>query len=290
MTGAEPSGRERPEQPRPRRRRPRREIGRAAGVPQSRRVAGVVVRRVCREPRAELDRVRVQAQARHLLGGVVGVGRAEYGVLPDVVIALGQRVAKTEDRLDRSGRALAAGACEPKRDGGCHGGASSRGNGEISGRHEARSPPTRRVKEPELHGESLPGIGSRLCVRALWCHCQARRGELGRASGVLDTRDHYTGHTRTSGLRHGVNYRAFDVSYVDAVWSERVVRRPRSRVEAARARRPPARAKPAPLVVVQALPAPVVAHGAVAALRVAFAGEGRRWRCRNRWRGASPCT
>ena len=97
-------------------------------------------------------------------------------------------------------------------------------------------------------------------------------------------------HTRTSGLRHGVNCRAFDVSYVDAVWSERVVRRPRPRVEAARARRPPARAKPAALVVVHALPAPVVAHGAMPALRVALAGERRRWRCRNRRCGASPCT
>ena len=87
-----------------------------------------------------------------------------------------------------------------------------------------------------------------------------------------------------------MTYRAFDVSYVDAVWSERVVRRPRPRVEAARARRPPARAKPAALVVVHALPAPVVAHGAMPALRVALAGERRRWRRRNRWCGASPCT
>ena len=288
MTGAEPSDRERPEQPRPRRRRPRREIGRAAGVPQSRRVAGVVVRRVCRESRAELDRVRVQAQARHLLGGVVGVARAEYWVLPDVVIALGQRVAETEDRLDRSRRALAAGACEPKRDGGCHGGASSSGNGEISGRHTERE-----VLQHGAEGagftDSLAGIGSRPRAGAVVSLPGSTR-RAGTRVRILDTRDHYTGHTRTSGLRHGVNYRAFDVSYVDAVWSERVVRRPRSRVEAARARRPPARAKPAPLVVVQALPAPVVAHGAVAALRVAFAGEGRRWRCRNRWRGASPCT
>ena len=123
----------------------------AAGVPQGRGIAGVVVHRVRREPRAELHRVRVQAQARRLLRGVVGVVRAEYGVLPDVEVALGQRVAKAEDWLDRSAHGgLAAGASEPKRDGGCHSGASS-GNGEVSGRHPSESflqhgaSPTRRA-------------------------------------------------------------------------------------------------------------------------------------------------
>ena len=132
--------------------------------------------------------------------------------------------------------------------------------------------------------------------RELTAQCQVENA--GNNGASHESRERYnlisynysTGHTSRSKLRNGGTYRAFDVSYVDAVWSERVVGRPRSRVEAARARRTPARAKPAALVVVHALPAPVVAHGAMPAVRVALAGERRRWRCRNRWCRASPCT
>jgi len=146
----------------------------------------------------------------------------------------------------------------------------------------------RRNSRALAHPSPLPLIP--LCsVASRVASCETQQSYL---ITVRRTQPEYghTDHTKTTGLLHGVTYRAFDIAYVDAVWSERVVRRPGSRVEAARARRSSARAEPAPLVVVQAPPAPVVAHGPMAALRVAFAGEGRRWRCRNRWHGASPCT
>ena len=91
-----------------------------------------------------------------------------------------------------------------------------------------------------------------------------------------------------TGLRNGVTYRALDVSYVNAVGSEGVVSRRRSRVEAARARKSAASAEPAPFVVVQAPSTSVVAHGAMAALRITFSGEWRRRRRSNRLLGLIP--